>query len=372
MLKFPGLACCLATSGILALTGCKKSAAPAQTGNRNQTFIVEVLTIAPQPFRETLFATGTLLANESVTLQAERAGVVKEIRFEEGKPVKAGEVLVVIDDADLQAQLAKAKAQLELATASERRQRDLLRSKGISEVEYDQSEANLHIAQADERLIQAQLAKTRITAPFSGIIGLRQVSLGAYLTPGTTICTLSDIVSLKLDFTLPERYLPYISVGEKVTCRIAGRPETFEATVAAIEPTVDVATRSLQVRTTLNNENLRLLPGSFAEVEVSLDEIEDAILIPPIALVPGLQRQTVFVHRDGQVEERKVQPGIRTADAIQILEGLNPGDELITTGVLQLRAGMRVQVKKAQVTGTQPAATAEAVAVPQPAGGAAR
>ncbi len=330
-------------------------------------FVVEAITVAPQPFQETLFATGTLRANEAVTLQSERAGLVREILFEEGKPVKAGEVLVVIDDSELRAQLARATAQLELAGALEARQRDLLKSKGISEAEYEQSAANLHIAEAEERLIQAQLAKTKITAPFDGVAGLRQVSVGAYLTPGTAICMIADIVALKLDFTLPERYLPYLSVGEKVTFRIAGRPETFQAAVSAIEPTVDLATRSLQVRAILKNENQRLLPGSFAEVEVVLDEISDAIMIPPIALIPGLQQQVVFVHRDGMVEERKVQPGLRTADAVQILEGLQAGDELITTGVLQLRPGMKVQVKKAQpprrATDAPPA---EPKKVPQP------
>jgi membrane fusion protein (multidrug efflux system) len=271
---------------------------------------------------------------------------VKSISFDEGKPVKAGDVLLAIDDSELRAQRARAKAQLELASAAEARQRDLLQSRGISPADYDQSIANLNIAKAELALIESQLAKTEIRAPFDGVAGFRRVSVGTYLTPGTQICSFQDISSLKIDFSLPEVYLPYLRSGQRVTFQITGRPEKFEATVLAIEPTVDVATRSLLVRATVPNEDSRLLPGSFAEVEVMLGEIKDTILIPAIALIPGLKQQTVFVHHDGKVEERKVLAGLRTADSVQIVEGLQMGDELITSGILQLRPGMNVQVKR--------------------------
>jgi membrane fusion protein (multidrug efflux system) len=178
--------------------------------------------------------------------------------------------------------------------------------------------------------------------------GLRLVSPGAYLVTGTAIASLQDIASLKLDFTLPERYQPLLKTGQKVTFRVAGRLEAFAATITAIEPAVDIQTRSLQLRATAPNPERGLLPGAFAEVEVALDEIPEAILIPPIALVPGLKQQTVFLHRNGTVEERKVQVGLRTAGAVQVLDGLKAGDELITSGILQLRAGMKVQVKGLQ------------------------
>ncbi|HEX8311832.1 MAG TPA: efflux RND transporter periplasmic adaptor subunit [Chthoniobacteraceae bacterium] len=339
------LATVVALAGVLLAGGCRKSAAPPKKQGGGGMFTVDVVPVATQPLRETLSATGTLLARESVTLQAERAGAITEVRFEEGKPVKAGEVLVAIDDAELQAQAGRAKAQLELAMALETRQRDLLKTRGISEAEFDQSRANLSIAKAENQLAQAQLAKTKIVAPFDGVAGLRQVSVGTYLTPGTPICTFQDISALKIDFSLPERYLPHIRPGQKVTFRIAGRSDTFQAEIAAIDPAIDVATRSLQIRAMVQNEEQRLLPGSFAEVEVTLDQIADAILIPPIALIPGLKQQTVFIHRDGAAEERKVQSGLRTANAVQIIDGLQPGDELITSGVLQLRPGMKVRVK---------------------------
>jgi membrane fusion protein (multidrug efflux system) len=341
-----------------AITSCKKPAAGARMGGTTAPFVVEVLPIRSQPFRQTLSATGSLLAREAVQLQAERAGVVKEILFDEGQLAKAGDVLVTIEDADLQAQLARAKAQLDFATTVEGRQRNLLENRGISAADFDQSRANLDIAKAEVKLIETQIAKTKIRAPFDGVTGLRNASIGTYLTPGTTICTFQDISSLKIDFSLPERYLGYIKTGQTVHFRVSGRAERFEARIAAIEPAVDVQTRSIIIRAILPNENTRLLPGSFAEVEVILSEVPDAVLIPSIALMPGLQQQSVFVHEAGTVALRKIQVGLRTADSVQVLDGLKVGDELITTGIQQLRSGMKVQVKKATVPqdATPPAA----------------
>jgi membrane fusion protein (multidrug efflux system) len=336
---------------ILGFVSCKKNPEAKKQNTGSAIFVVDVLRLEPQPFEEKLFATGSLVANESVQLQSERAGVVQKISFEEGKLVKAGEVLVLMDDSELQAQLDRAKAQLELATASEDRQRNLLRNKGISPADYDQAEANLHIAEAEVKLIEAQIEKTRIRAPFDGVAGLRRVSIGAYLQPGAVICSLQDISSLKIDFSLPERYLGLIQADQKVRFRIAGDNAAFEATVSAIEPSVDVQTRSLAVRAIVPNQEQKLLPGAFAEVEVGLEAIKDALLIPAIALVPGLQRQSVFVHENGQVQERQVQAGLRTSDSVQIASGLKAGEEVVTSGVLQLRPGMRVKTRPVQRKG---------------------
>ncbi len=332
----------------LAAAGCSKRESPSARPVAAP-YLVEVTKVKQQAFRETLFATGTLRARESVTLQTERAGVVKEIRFEEGKPVKAGEVLVVIDDSDLQAQLVSAKARLEFAAATEKRDRELLRTdRLVSQAAYDQSLASFHIAEAEVQLIEAQIHKTRIEAPFDGIAGLRRVSVGAYVTSGTIIGMLQDIGALKLDFTLPERYLANVRNARTVNIKVAGVSESLTGSIYALEPAIDIATRSLLVRAIVPNEEQHLLPGAFAEVEVVLGDIADAILIPPIALIPGLKEQKVLVHRDGQVEERAVETGLRTADSVQIVKGLQVGDELITSGILQLRPGMKVQVRPAR------------------------
>lgn len=329
----------------LLLGACEKAKPSTRKGGSNAPFVVDVVKVKTEPFRETIQATGSLVARESVQLQSERSGVVREILFEEGKRAKSGEVLLVIDDSELQAQLARAKARLDLAVAGESRQRSLLETRGISAAEFDQTRADLAVAKAEVALIETQLDKTKIRAPFDGITGLRNASVGTYLTPGTTICSYQDVSALKIDFSLPERYLSYLKTGQPVFFRVAGRSEKFEAKVTAIEPTVDVQTRTLLVRALVPNEEINLLPGSFAEVDIPLTEVPDTVLIPAIALIPGLQQPSVYVHKDGKVELRKVLAGIRTAASVQILEGLKVGDELITSGILQLRPGMKVQVK---------------------------
>ena len=333
--------------GLVALSlGCQRAETKkeANPGTSN-IFSVETYQVQPTLFRETLNATGSLRANESVSLQSERIGFVREILFEEGRPVKKGDLLIKIDDSELRAQLQRAEAKLAIDQITEQRQRDLLQRKGISQAEYDAVLANWNIAKAEVELIKAQLAKTEIRAPFDGIVGLRQISLGSYVTSGQSIVSLQDIDSLKLDFSLPERYLNFLRIGQAITFRITGRAEKFQGTVYAMEPMINMESRSIQVRALVPNPETRLLPGSFAEVEVMLDENKEALLIPAIALIPGLREQTVFIHNKGQVEVRKVEIGIRSTDKVQIVEGLSQGDEVITTGILQLRPGMKVQVK---------------------------
>jgi membrane fusion protein (multidrug efflux system) len=350
MARFPRhhVGALLALTISVGLLSCKKPPSTRQSSTGSAIYVVDVVRLEPRPFEEKLFATGSLVPNEAIQLQSERAGVVKQISFDEGKPAKAGDVLVLMDDSELQAQRERAKAQLELARATEARQRSLLGNRGISPADYEQAEANLHVAQAEVQLIEAQIEKTRIRAPFDGVAGLRRVSIGTYLQPGAVICSFQDISALKIDFTLPERYLGLVQPAQKVMFRIAGGDAPFQATISAIEPSVDVQTRSLSVRAIVPNHDQKLLPGAFAEVQVALDEMKNALLIPAIALVPGLQRQTVFVHINGQVEERVVQAGIRTTDSVQIVSGLSPGEEVVTSGVLQLRPGMKVKTRAIQ------------------------
>lgn len=354
----------------LALTACGKKE-PEKGGppvDALPPYVVDVITVRPQLLEETLSATGTLVANEAIILQAERPGLVKEICFKEGQAMKAGEVLVLMDDSELQPLLERVVAQRRIAETLEKRQKELLKSRGISEFEYEQTEANVKVAVAEEALVRAQLAKTRLVAPFDGVAGLRRVSVGSYLTPGTTICTFQDIASLKLDFSLPERYLSYLRLDQQVKFRVTGSSEVHEAEIIAIEPTIDVKTRTMTVRASVPNRETSLLPGSFTEVTVTLEEIPGALMIPPIALIPGLKQQTVLVHQDGLVVERKVVAGLRKPDAVQILEGLSDGDEVITSGVLQVRAGTKVQVNRVETSPeVEPAESpAEATAPPPP------
>lgn len=332
-------------TGVIACDGGPDGLRP--TASAPPVYTVDTVTVAPSKLTETLTATGTLLPRESVELQSERAGVVREIAFVEGRPVKAGTVLVRIDDSELRAELERAKARLALDTASEQRQRALLESSGTSRATYDTSVASLRTARAEANLIEAQIAKTAIRAPFDGVPGLRHVSVGSYVTPGTRIVSFTDTAALKLDFGIPERYAAYVEAGQDVTFRIVGRSESFQARIYAIEPAVEVATRSILLRAEVPNPEDRLRPGAFAEVKVVLADIPDAIAIPAMALVPGLRQQSVFVFENGKAESRSVQIGLRTPDAVQIIEGLAPGDRVITTGILQLRSGMRVEARDA-------------------------
>ncbi len=331
---------------LISTSACERGRAVQKpAGAAPPVFTVDTVTITPGSLSETLTATGTLLPRESVELQSERAGVVRQIAFVEGQPVKAGTALVRIDDSELRAELERAKARLALDTASESRQRALLQSRGTSQATYDTSVANLGAARAEANLIEAQIAKTVIRAPFDGVPGLRHVSLGSYVTPGTRIVSFTDTAALKLDFGIPERYASYVRINTDVTFRVTGRSESFRAHIYAIEPAVEVATRSVLLRAEVPNPDGMLLPGSFAEVKVVLADTPDALSVPAIALVPGLRQQTVFVFENGRAAPREVQIGLRTADSVQITEGLAPGDRVIPTGILQLRPGMKVEAR---------------------------
>lgn len=312
---------------------------------------VETVTVQPQPFRETLSATGTLRARESASLQSEVAGVVTKIHFEEGQPVTAGALLVEIDDAEWRAQHERAKARVVLADANEKRQRELLTSGDLSQASYDETSANLRVARAELALVEAELEKTRIRAPFDGVVGLREVSVGSYLSPGAPIVRIAAVDALKLDFSLPERYQNLVRPGTTVRFTVSGRPGQFDGTVYALEPGVDAGTRSLLLRAEVPNPGGQLLPGAFADVSVVLDEVADALLVPAIALVPGVKQQTVFVFRDGTVEVREIETGIRTSEAVVVERGLAPGERVVVTGILQLRDGMTVDAVERQPGG---------------------
>lgn len=341
------LVACVAMLGC-GLAGCSSDAPGEPTPPREarRLMAVETVTVAPQTFRETLSATGTLRARESASLQSEVAGVVTGIHFEEGQPVKAGTLLVAIDDDEWQAQHERAKARVVLADANEKRQHELLRSGDLSQATYDETAANLRVARAELALVEAQLEKTRIRAPFDGIVGLREVSVGSYLSPGSPIVRIAAIDALKLDFSLPERYQDLVRPGMPVRFGVSGRPGAFTGTIYAIEPAVDAETRSLLLRAEVPNAEGRLRPGAFADVQVVLDEVPDALLVPAIALIPGLKRQTVFVVSDGVVREREIEAGVRTTDAVLVERGLSPGERVAVTGLLQLRDGMAVDANE--------------------------
>lgn len=305
-------------------------------------------TIEPRTLQETITANGTLLANESVELRSEISGKVEEIDFIEGGSVKKGDVLLKTNDSELAAQLQRTIYRIELAKTQEGRERQLIEQGGTSQAAYDATVNAVHVLEAEAQLIRAQLEKTEIRAPFDGMVGLRMVSVGSYITPTTAIATLQDLDSLKVDFTISERLMNRVRAGTPISFSVAGRPEKFSGEVYAVEPVISETTRTVLLRARASNTEKKLLPGAYVSVDVTLDEIADALLIPTNAIIPGLNERMVFVLENGKAVTRKVTTGIRLQSEIQIVEGLAPGDVVITSGLLQIRENMPVEPIVAQ------------------------
>ncbi len=301
---------------------------------------VEVVEVALEPFQVNVQATGTLLARESVELVSELGRRLLKVRADEGSLVKKGDVLFVLDAADLRAELASLEVQSRLARATLSRGQKLL-SEGLStQQDLDTAQANADAADAQRAVLGVTLAKTVIRAPFAGKLGLRRVSVGAWVTPSTVLSTLQDTSTLKLDFTLPERYAGQLPVGAEFSFKVAGGSPRLVAKIVAQEPTVDKATRSILVRGLIENQP-QLLPGTFASVEVPL-HTEQAILVPSLAVVPGVDGRRVFVARGDVARSVTVEVGARTAERVQILSGLKPGDQLIVSNLLRVRDGAKL------------------------------
>lgn len=310
---------------------------------------VDAVEVRPTSVQDKIFTTGSILSNEEIELRSEVSGKITDIYLEEGKPVKRDQLLIKINDSELQAQLQRARYRLDLATERESRQRKLLEKGGISQEDYDATLSEVNVLESEVQLIQAQIDKTEIRAPFDGRVGLKYVSDGSYISPTTRIASLQNLNPAKIDFSVPERYVSRVTVGDEITFTVQGTDTGFEGEIYAIEPKIDSQTRTLQIRALSDNEKGLLVPGAFANLELILETIDNALMIPTISLIPELQGQKVFLYRDGTVVEQRVQTGIRTADQVQILDGIQEGDTVLTTGLLQVREGMEVQVDQLQV-----------------------
>ena len=291
-----------------------------------------------------VLTTGTVLANEEVDLKSEVDGKITKILFHEGSYVNAGDLLVKINDDDLQAQLQSAKSRLELQKDTEYRQKKLLEKEAISQEDYDMTANQLQVNQAEVELIKARIDKTEIRAPFSGIVGLKNVSEGSFVNNSTVIASLQNINPIKIDFSIPERYSSMVEVGDEINFTISGNNKKYIGKVYAIEPKIDPVTRTLQIRALCSNTGREILPGSFANVELVLKKIENAIMVPSEALIPDIKGQKVFIYRNGFATQQQVETGIRTDLNVQLTSGVNEGDTIITSGMLQLRPGTPVEI----------------------------
>jgi len=305
---------------------------------------VDGVVVKTQSFENALEVTGSLEANEAVSLHGEVSGLVKGIYFKEGSHVKKGQLLVKINDLDIQAQLREALTKQNLSASNENRAKQLLEKGAISQEEYDTSMAELQSLKAQAQLIRAQLAKTSILAPFSGRIGLRAISEGEYLTPATAVANLLSTSPIKINFSVPEKYASQIKMNSSISFTNAGSKKIYTGKVFAIEPGINAETRTLHIKALAQNSNNELIPGSFAKIKLALSTLSDAILIPNEAVIPVENGKVVYIAKNGVAQQVAVESGARTDKNILITSGLNVGDTVLTSGSMTLKPESPVKV----------------------------
>lgn len=325
-------------------------AGPGKGGPLAKKVVVDVYVVSPTAYQNKITTTGTVLPNEEVELRSEIAGRVTGINFEEGNRVQKGQLLLTVNDEEMRAQLQKLQSNQKLYRDMEERQRTLLEKDYISKQEYDQVSNQLATATADIQALKASLAKAYVRAPFDGIIGLRQVSEGSYVSATTPIARIVDISPVKIDFSVPGRYSSQVKEGAEITFSSEGSPELYKAKVYAIQPNIDPATRTLQVRALFNNNNQEVRPGAFVKVELALEEMDEAILVPTEAIIPEATGHKVFLSKSGKAVPQMVKIGQRSETMIQITEGIAPGDTIIRSGILQVRPGSDLSIRKVRTS----------------------
>ncbi|MEI6455731.1 MAG: efflux RND transporter periplasmic adaptor subunit [bacterium] len=338
--------CFLLLPFLFFVTGCNSvDKGNAGKGGPPKAITVGAVVIKPRVLENKIISTGSLLANEEVELRSEVPGRIVEINFEEGSHVRKGDLLLKIDDRELQAQLKKLMVEEKQAKDDLYRKEKLLQMKAVSQEEYDKSFNTLGITQAQIDLVKTQISKTEIYAPFHGLIGLRQVSPGGFVSSSTLVTRLQQTDPVKIDFSIPEKYREKVKKGTLIKFRVEGSDSSFAGRVYAIDPKIDPATRNLALRALCPNPGGLLVPGAFAKVEIVLDDLKEALVIPSEAIIPIMGGEKVFICKDGKAKSRIVTTGIRTEREVQVINGLNPADTVIITALLQLREDMPVNIR---------------------------
>lgn len=305
---------------------------------------VNGIVLKAREFANIISVSGSIGANEQVQLRSQVAGIITQIYFIEGRFVKKGQTLVKIDDSELQAQLSEILIRETLASENEKRANSLLKKEGISKEEYEITLSAMKSLQAQAQIIRTQLAKTLIKAPFDGTIGLRNVSVGEYLSTTTIIANLVNTNPVKITFSVPEKYASSMKVNTPVQFTFAGSTKTYTATIYAIEPEIDALTRTMQLRAKASNIDGVLLAGSFANIQLPLTVIKNALLVPTEAVIPIQDGKKVFIVKNGKAKEAVVETSSRTDKDVLILSGLQEGDTVLTTGVMSMKPGTAVKV----------------------------
>ena len=321
---------------------------PAAARPAGRAILADAYVVKPVTLDESIEASGTLQSNEEVELKPEITGRITNIYFKEGAKVSKGTLLIKLYDGDIRAQIQKLELQRQLARTTLERQQNLLKINGISQQDVDVTANQVSAYGADIEYNKAQLQKTEIRAPFGGTLGLRYVSEGAIVGPTTIMTTLQQLDPLKIDFAAPEKYRNAIRRNDPVTFSVAGDTNKYRGSIYAIDPKIDLATRSVKIRALVPNPQGKLFPGSFAKTVISLKDNPNAIMIPSQAVIPGTRNKQVIVADSGRAKFVIVETGIRNENSVQITNGLQIGDTVITTGILQLKPGMPFQYNKVQ------------------------
>jgi membrane fusion protein (multidrug efflux system) len=328
------LAIVIATS----LSGCQSSSKEEKnSGRQSVNLSVEGVIVEPVVLDQIITISGTLKPFEETVLMPEVSGRVVYINLSEGGFVRQGTLLVKLFNDDLQAQLKKSLAQLKIVEQTEFRQNELVKVNGISQLDFDQTVLQINSINADIEVLKAQIRKTEVHAPFDGTIGLRNISIGAQVTPGTALATIRDVKHLKLDFSVPEKYSREIKPGVKVQFTVQGDEKKYDATVIATEQGIESGTRNLNGRALVDNNINSLIPGTFANVDLSLNQNKGALMVPTQSVIPQERTKQLIVAKNGRAKFVTVKTGIRNVSSIEILSGITTGDTVVTTGVLFLK-----------------------------------
>lgn len=338
----------LITVMILASCGKKETEAPQGRGGSRQKgpMVVDGFLVEQRELSESVEVPGSLMPAEQTQIRAEVTGRVVAMNIPEGGIVKKGAVLVKLFDQDLQATLKKLQVQLQIAEKNAERSKELLAINGISQQDYDLAVLNSDNLKADIESTKIAISKTEIRAPYDGQVGLRNVSLGTYLSPTEIVTSLRDVNSLKLEFSVPEKYAKTINKGYKVRFRVDGGRKEHLGVVIATEGNVDPTTRTLKIRALVTGKDKELVPGVFAKVNLQLGQTDAALMIPSQSVIPTARNKQVIVVRGDTVAFNIVETGIRDSAYVQINNGLKVGDTVITTGLMAIRPSAKVKIGK--------------------------
>ncbi len=334
----------------LFITACKSSGKdekkPGGAGDKKPPAKVEAFVVTPRVLSQDIEMPGSLMPAEETELHPEVSGRVTGIYFNEGSNVGQGAMLVKLYDGDLQAQLSKLRVQLKVAQETLARYESLLKIGGVSVQEVETYKLSVNNIQADISIVQTSIGRTSLRAPFSGKLGLRNISIGAYITPATTISTLRKVSQMKMEFTVPEKYGSGMKPGGQVQFNVDNNEKTYKARIIATENNITEETRSLRVRAMVEKPDAQLIAGSFVKVKIELGQNDSALMIPSQAVIPKARNKQVIVYKNGVANMANVTTGIRDTAMVEITSGLKAGDTIIITGLLTTKPGAKVIINK--------------------------